>query len=51
MNDESSKNINTVVVEGLMKFFYAINILARSFRMARERFKENDLLPVRLKLS
>ena len=50
LHDDSSKNINSFIVEGLIKMFDEINVLAKSFRMARDRFVEDDMLPVKLKL-
>ena len=50
LHNDSGKNINSFIVEGLIKMFDQINVLAKSFRMARDRFVEDDMLPVKLKL-
>ena len=46
----SSNNINTLIVDGLMKMFDEFNVIAKSFRMVRDRFKESNFIPVKLKL-
>ncbi|XP_020097133.1 uncharacterized protein LOC109716214 [Ananas comosus] len=44
------KTIDRKIVGQIIEMFDRVNEIVKSFRMARDRFKENDFLPIRLKL-
>ncbi|XP_055961830.1 uncharacterized protein LOC126681473 [Mercurialis annua] len=45
-----SKPIDQNIVENLIQMFDSHNEVAKSFRMARDRFTEDNMLPIQLKL-
>ncbi|XP_056685898.1 uncharacterized protein [Spinacia oleracea] len=49
-NNGQHSNLNPDIVDALSKMFDEHNELTKAFRMARERFEENDLQPIRLRL-
>ncbi|XP_021743384.1 uncharacterized protein LOC110709442 [Chenopodium quinoa] len=49
-NGESTPDLDPEIVAGLSKMFDKHNQLAKVFRMARERFAETDLQPVKIRL-
>nr|CAD1842606.1 unnamed protein product [Ananas comosus var. bracteatus] len=48
-SDELQK-IDRNIVGRLLEMFDIKNVIVKSFRMARDRFRENDYLPIRLRL-
>jgi hypothetical protein len=49
-NDGEDSSIDPIIVTGLQKMLDEHNVLAKTFRMARDRFKEDDYHEYTLKL-